>query len=367
MGHNWGWIFDERTMLKELKLTNFTVFPEAKIKFAPGLNVIVGENGCGKTHLLKLAYCMNAVGFPPSDDPMANPLATPTKAYLQGAYAKKISNVFRAEQLGRLASRIQGQKRCKVGARYSNSSLNCSFSFAHTSKSEVQVDNAPKDWQDKFPVYLPTRELLTIYPNFVALYEKRYLDLEETWRDTCSLLGDALVKGPREKKVSALLQPLEEAMGGKVVLDRNGRFYLSLPGQGNMEMPLVAEGLRKFAMLARLIATENLLDKGTLFWDEPEANLNPRLIRVIAGTLVGLASSGIQVIAATHSYFLMKEIELLAQGKKMDRQFIGLNRRPDGPGVIHQQSDSLLGLDHVAALDEELAQYDRDLQAQSNA
>lgn len=41
-----------------------------------------------------------------------------------------------------------------------------------------------------------------------------------------------------------------------------------------MEMPLVAEGLRKVAMLARLIATGTLLEQGYLFWDEPETNLN---------------------------------------------------------------------------------------------
>lgn len=39
-----------------------------------------------------------------------------------------------------------------------------------------------------------------------------------------------------------------------------------------MEMPLVAEGLRKVAMLARLIATGTLLEQGYLFWDEPETS-----------------------------------------------------------------------------------------------
>ena len=43
-------------MIKTLKLSNFTVFKEAELEFSPGLNVIVGENGTGKSHLLKLAY-----------------------------------------------------------------------------------------------------------------------------------------------------------------------------------------------------------------------------------------------------------------------------------------------------------------------
>ena len=40
-----------------------------------------------------------------------------------------------------------------------------------------------------------------------------------------------------------LLGPLEQAMGGKVELDKNGRFYLNIPEQGRMEMPLLPAGV----------------------------------------------------------------------------------------------------------------------------
>ena len=43
-------------MLKTLKISNFTVFDNVDFEFSPGLNVIVGENGTGKTHVLKLGY-----------------------------------------------------------------------------------------------------------------------------------------------------------------------------------------------------------------------------------------------------------------------------------------------------------------------
>ena len=44
-------------------------------------------------------------------------------------------------------------------------------------------------WEGEPPVFMPTRELLTIYPGFVSLYETTELPFEETWRDTCILLG----------------------------------------------------------------------------------------------------------------------------------------------------------------------------------
>ena len=153
------------------------------------------------------------------------------------------------------------------------------FSFSSVAQSKVSVTSFPSGWQDKPPVFLPTRELLTLYPGFVSLYEAYYLEFDETWRDTCLLLGAPALRGPREGAVARLMEPLEQQLGGRIVLDANGRFYLQRFNGGKMEMPLVAEGWRKLAMLVRLIATGSLLDKGCLFWDEPEANLNPRLIR----------------------------------------------------------------------------------------
>ena len=47
-------------MLESLSVDNFTAFGSKELKFAGGLNVFVGENGTGKTHLLKLPYAVIA-------------------------------------------------------------------------------------------------------------------------------------------------------------------------------------------------------------------------------------------------------------------------------------------------------------------
>ena len=347
-------------MLKTLTAKNLTVFPEANLKFAPGLNVIVGENGCGKSHLLKVAYAVMAASSEEGKKPTAS---EPTKTVLQKVLADKLINVMRPESLGRLARRKHGRERCELGLTFSDSKLNCEFSFATSSKSEVQVDTLPKAWQVKAPVFLPTRELLSIYPNFVAVYESHDLEFEETYRDTCLLLGALALKGAREKQASAILEPLEQAMGGSVVLEKTGRFYLRIPGQGNMEMPLVAEGLRKLAMIARLVSTGSLLDKGSLFWDEPETNLNPRLIRLVAKVIYLLCQQGIQVFVATHSLFLLRELEILStqeQFSDVEHRYFAL--KPADDGVEIEQGDALDELSTLVLLDEELAQSDRFLE-----
>ena len=45
-------------MITQLTLKNFTVFNDLSIDFSAKINVIIGENGTGKSHLLKAAYAL---------------------------------------------------------------------------------------------------------------------------------------------------------------------------------------------------------------------------------------------------------------------------------------------------------------------
>lgn len=344
-------------MLRSMTLKNFTAFKEAGFEFAPALNVIVGENGTGKTHVLKLAY--SVVYATARGGREASP-AQPTKGYFQTVLASKLAAVFRPDELGRLARRDRrGRQRCEVSCGFDPPVKELAFSFNTTSKTEVSADRIPSTWIDKRPVYLPTRELLTLSPGFVSLYETTHLPFEETWRDTSLLLDAPLARGPRERRIRELLAPLEEAMNGKVELDKAGRFYLNTEGV-SMEMHLVAEGLRKLAMVARLIATGSLVDKGFLFWDEPESNLNPKTIKLIARTILHLASSGIQVFVASHSLFLLREFDILLQSEEFagtGSRFFGLHRGADGVQVA--QGATVDDIGEIDALQEELSQSDR--------
>jgi len=127
-----------------------------------------------------------------------------------------------------------------------------------------------------------------------------------------------------------------------------------------MEIPLVAEGLRKLGMIAQLVATGALFDNGFLFWDEPEANLNPMLIVKVARTILSLCKNGIQIFIATHSLFLLREFAILMEEpdfRDLAPRYIGLNT--GSAGVQIQQGSSLEEIDRLTALDEELAQSDR--------
>ena len=258
-------------MIHSLTVKDFTVFGEARLRLA-ALNVIHGENGAGKTHLLKLAYSVWSTLRPETS---AGAKDTPTKRFLEPELGRNLKAVFRPDTLGRLARRKPGTTKAEVEVRFGEHDLDTAFSFHTRSVSDVTVSILPACWAELAPVYLPSREALSAFPGFVSLYETVALPFDETWRDLCLQLDAKLFKGTRPSDVQALLEPLEAALGGELRIE-DGRFYLYLPN-GRMEIDLVAEGIRKLAMLAWLVATRKLSGKGALFWEIGRASCRERV------------------------------------------------------------------------------------------
>ncbi|MBN0023847.1 AAA family ATPase, partial [Pseudomonas aeruginosa] len=46
-------------MITNLQLQKFTAFTDLAIDFSPGINIVIGENGTGKTQLLKAVLALS--------------------------------------------------------------------------------------------------------------------------------------------------------------------------------------------------------------------------------------------------------------------------------------------------------------------
>ena len=88
-----------------------------------------------------------------------------------------------------------------------------------------------------------------------------------------------------------------------------------------------------------MLTNGTLTPEITLFWDEPEANLNPALLKDMAVVLTDLTQAGFQIILATHSLFLMRELHILAQQKKKPVRYFGLYASEEGDVRVEQQND----------------------------
>lgn len=66
-------------MISSLHLKNFVAFTDLTIEFTPGINIIIGENGTGKTQLLKaiLSLCGQDAHVEQSGEQLARKLNGP--------------------------------------------------------------------------------------------------------------------------------------------------------------------------------------------------------------------------------------------------------------------------------------------------
>lgn len=337
-------------MLKSLHIDNFTVFSSSKVRFAKGINVIIGENGLGKSHLLKLAYCAASISHTAGNNGI-------TKQDYQRRIAKKLCDVFRPDSLGRLTRRKIGRNRCEVAVQFVNPANDFAFYFASNSREEVTLDKVMSGGMAAPAIFFPTMEIISIFPGFAALYRDKHLSFDETYYDLCLALERPLKKGKRYEDVQSFLESIETVLGGKVQCE-NGRFSLALPGKGNMEIPLVAEGHRKFATIAYLLANGSILKNGMIFWDEPETNLNPALMQGLAKIFIDLAQMGIQVFLTSHSLFFIKELDLqLQQTQNVPSKWFAFDRNQEE--VTIAEGNSLEEIEPIKALDVEIDQSER--------
>jgi predicted ATP-dependent endonuclease of OLD family len=285
-------------MLDSVKFVNFTAFEKLELKFSPGINIFVGENGTGKTHILKACYAACDI------------------VKTKGSFAEKINNIFypSGKQIGRLIkrSKVSASGSLEVIRKTEKKDINLKISFSSHTKTldKVNLAGSTKLWMHT-PIeaaYIPVKDMMANAPGFSSLYDVREIHFEEIYVDIIRKALLPLLKGPTDKQRRKLLDKLQDAMKGKVVID-NEEFFL-LNQQGKLEFTLLAEGFRKLGLLWVLLQNGTLLNGSVLFWDEPETNLNPKLMQSIVGILIEMQRMGVQIFLATHDYVLLKEFDL---------------------------------------------------------
>lgn len=295
--------------LTRIKIENFTVFEDITIPFSKGLNILVGENGMGKTHVMKLAYaaCQSRkhdVSFP-----------------------QKTTMLFRPDQsgIGRLVNRNKnGENTARVLVESDIAQIGMSFS-TKTKKWDAEVKSEEK-WEKQMSgmtsVFIPAKEILSNAWNLDAAVKMGNVEFDDTYLDIIAAAKIDISTDVDSVARKKYLKILQKISNGKVTV-QDDRFYLKSGTQAKLEFNLVAEGIRKIALLWQLIKNGTLEKGSVLFWNEPEANINPKYIPVLAELLIMLEKEGVQIFVSTHDYFLSKYIEVKRE-KDSDVQYISL-------------------------------------------
>ncbi len=332
--------------INHVRLENFTAFANLDQALSPGVNVIIGANGTGKTHLLKVLYASTAITSGEDQDK---------------GFARKLLGVFNPYQarMTRLIRRQQGLPAAEITVtRDDGARLKAVIDNQKADVKDVRVTGETK-WKGAGleSAFIPVKEMLAHAPGFLSTTSKREIAFEEVYVDIIKKAFLPTLKGPIATNRHRLLTAIQKAIEGKVV--SKGEFFFLKNSQGELEFTLLAEGMRKLALIWLLIQNGTLLSGSILFWDEPEANLNPSLMGEVVEIILELHRIGVQIFLTTHNYVLLKEFDL--RRKKNDSiRYISLYRDEQN-AVVANASDSYAGIDPNAIAGTFSSLYDREL------
>ena len=325
--------------ITRVKLQNFTVFENLDLEPSPGINVLVGANGTGKTHLMKVCYAACEVTGVSSE------------------ILEKMVMLFlpHNRDWGRLVQRKTDRYRsANIAVEFEEHVVECNFE----SDERSYGDNMP-GWIDEDVIesaFIPAKDMLSNAPGFRSLYAVREVHFEKIYPDILNKAYLPALRNPAEFVPSAVTERLEAELGGRVVL-HGEEFFLS-GKEGEIEFTLLAEGLRKLGLLWLLIRNGSLRPGAVLFWDEPETNLNPKLYGVVIEVLLELQRVGVQIFLATHDYVVLKELDL--QAKEGDKVAFHSLYRSEETGEIECQTAKAYSGIHPNAIAETFTGiYDR--------
>lgn len=290
-------------MINQVKLNNFGPLAEIDWAALGKINLVIGGNGSGKTFLLKAIY---------------SSLRT-LEDYRRGNEQRSASEIladklywtFQAEKIGDLVSR---------GAEASlSSSIGFdrkvfAYSFGKdTSKQISNLENhaAPRASNS---IFLPAKEVLSLHQIILKSREQdKVFGFDDTYYDLARALRISTSKGRNFKEFAQSRGRLEEILGGVVEYDDASGRWLFVKGRHKFPIGVTAEGVKKIAILDTLLGNRYLDTNSVVLIDEPEAALHPTAISQLLDIVAMLAERGIQFFMASHSYFVIKKLFLIAQ------------------------------------------------------
>lgn len=386
-------------MIANLEFENFTAFEKLDLSLSPRLNVIIGSNGTGKTLLLKAIYGLGLIAsgrFPDRSD----------EGFAASASGKFLS-IFstEGEKVGTLSSKgAQAQTRLQL---VNSDGSAVEVTFGARSQYLDFASDAVKPKAADTPVYIPTKEVLSLvrgirhpkhdratvemifddgYVNLAELLVQPGFDeksdlledprLSNVIRDLVTLVGGRyhakidggfdFQPGRYEEKAKSTTDGGEGRSNAQIAKAYQDSTQTRFVSSGVQSFPtgMTAEGYRKIGVLHRLLCNGSISPgkTGALLWDEPESNLNPKLMKKLVQVLLELSRNGQQIILATHDYVLLKWLDLLTdEGKEDHIRFHAIYQDPNTQKMSVESADSYALISKTAISDTFAELFDEDM------
>ncbi|MCM1078815.1 MAG: ATP-binding protein [Bacteroidales bacterium] len=294
-------------MIKDIILKGFGPIADVECRNLQNINVLIGHNGAGKTFMLKSLYAAlkTVEQYKRGKEPRTQ------KELLSDA----LYWTFQVNSLGALVRK--GFSSLDFSMR-SDKDEWFSYTFGVSTTKSVQSVTDSFSPTDVNNVFIPAKEIVSIQDVILRSFEvdkvfgfdKSYVDLSRALSKT--------VQGRNYREFSEARKSLGDAVGGRIEYDDDKKNWMFRDKERRVfEINITSEGIKRLAILDLLLGNHYLTRQSIIIIDEAEANLHPDMISRFMEILVSLAKAGLQIFISTHSYFVIKNLYVLANRNNM--------------------------------------------------
>lgn len=322
--------------IETVHLENFSLFSDFTLEVSPSINVIIGENGTGKTHILKAIYA--------------------TCNFAQKEDSEDYFPYFTLEnRKSLLKDRLRPSAIVSVMGEYGTEHKK-TIAHSMTLLRHAPISQEPKDtssFELIYPtkimpsVYIPVKDMLTHSKGLLEMAEKyKGFPFDKTLLDVVRIAKRLPLKQPPEL-ARAILPKLEAMIDGTVDYDDDEFFVRKHDGR-KVNFSIEAEGFKKIGLLWQLLMNESITPGSVLLWDEPDANLNPKFLPTLVDCLLELSRHDVQIFLGTHSYLLAKYFDVKRQNNDA-LKFHSLYQKKND--IACETGDTFVDLKHNAIME----------------
>jgi AAA15 family ATPase/GTPase len=352
-------------MIRKVIIKNFLGFEDFSVSEFSPITVIIGKNDTGKTGLLKLLYaiCKSIDNY--------SLRQKGDEAPFKKVLAEKMLNTFQPRKggLGALVSKGAKEK-LAVDIKFDQSRLKYTesiyFSFGDATTSTISdcsegINVISSPYNQFRCLFIPAKEVLTALAAIRATRDNLLMaGFDDTYLDLIRSLTLKNVQGDITKEFKSVNKMMEDLFEGRIEQVLEDDDFIFKKGNSEFSMQLTAEGIKKIGILTTLIRNRQLNGNTVLFMDEPETALHPSAIRQLVKMIVEMSKAGVQIFLSTHSYFVIKQLQIEAKIQKKDISCISLEREKGAP-VRASISNLQYEFPENSIIDESLEMFNEDI------